>query len=151
MITGFQANLAVDDGGTGGTGASTKFAGLVMLELGELAVGKFDATELNQTLSGGAADPYEREEPTGLIKVGETNAEIKYTKANLLRIQNLLGDRGKTFVITAPDDQTTPGTPVVLTCTFKGFVSKLGKVKFEKKTPVSIPFELTVSEAPAYA
>lgn len=152
MITGFQATMEVDDGGTGGTGASTAFSGLVTFNLPALEAGKFDATELNQMTSGGSpvADPYERELPTGLIKVGTTKGEIKYTKANYLRLQALLMDRGKTFKLITPDDLTS-GTVTKLTATFKGFLNKVDEIKFEKTNPVAIGFELTVSEAPTFS
>jgi hypothetical protein len=58
-----------------------------------LEANKFDATELDQQV-GSAADPYERELPTGLIKMGPTKAEIKYTKANYQRLQALAGASG---------------------------------------------------------
>ncbi len=149
MITGFQATLEVDDAGTGAAsgGASTKFSGLTTFNLPSLEAGKFDATELDQK-NGGNVDPYEREEPTGLIKMGPIKGEMKYTKANYQRLQALLekaalGDRGYTFIATTPDDLSTPGTPVKLTGTWDGWVSKLDDVKFEKGNPVLIPFEIT--------
>ena len=153
MITGFQATMAVDDGGTGAASgaASTKFVGLTTFDLPSLEAGSFDATELDQDDGGGtpAPDPYERTEPTGTIKVGPSNAEIKYTKANFLRLQKLVGKRGYTFVLTSPDDLTS-GSPTKLATTFKGYVSKLDKVKFEKGNPAVIPFEITVSKQPTY-
>lgn len=151
MITGFQAQLKVDDGGTGAAfgGASTAFSGLATFEIPELAAEKFDATELDQK-DGASPDPYMRELPTGLIKQGTTKCEQKYTKANYQRLVSLLQrGRGYTFVITAPDDQTTPGTPVVMTVTQKGWVSKVDEVKFEKSNPVMIPFEITWEDGPA--
>lgn len=147
MITGFQATLEVNDGASS---ASVKFAGNVTFNLPALEATKFNATELDQQASS-VADPYERELPTGLITIGATKGEIKYLKSNYTRLQALLGVRGKTFIITTPDDQTTPGTPVKMTCTFTGFVSKLDDVKFEKNNPVMIPFEITVPSKPTYA
>jgi hypothetical protein len=151
MITGFQATLEVDDGGTGSAsaGASTKFTGLVTLGLPSLEAPQFDATELDQVDESDDPDEYEREEPTGTIKVGRTKAEMKYTKANYLRLQKLVGKRGKTFKVITPDDQTS-GTATKLTTTFVGNVSKLDELKFEKGAPVLIPFELTCSRKPAY-
>lgn len=158
MITGFQATMAVDDGGNGGAtgGASTKFVGLTTFSLPSLEAGTFDATELDQDDGGGtpAPDPFEREQPTGLIKVGKTAAELKYTKANYQRLQSLLvrgaGGAEYTFILTSPDDQTT-GTPTKLATTCKGFISKIESLKFEKGNPVSIPFEMTVRKKPTYA
>lgn len=157
MITGFQAQMEVDDAGTGAAsgGASTKFSGLTTFALPALESEKFDATELDQK-DGGNADPYMREFPTGLIKVGPTSCEIKYTKANYLRLQALLekavkGDRGYTFILTSPDDLSTPGTPVKMTVTADGWVSKVGEVKFEKGNPVLIPFEVTFFKKPTVA
>lgn len=147
MISGFLATLFVDDAGTGAAlgGASTAFAGLTTFNLPKLTAGKFDATELDQ----GSSDPYEREEPTGLIKIGPTACEMKYTKANYTRLQALiLKGRGYTFVMTTPDDQSTPGTPVKLVATFVGYISEVGDVKFEKGNPVMIPFEITVQKKP---
>jgi len=149
MITGFQATLSVDDAGTGAApgGTDTKFAGNVTFALPELTIEKFDATELDQTAGAGVPDHYMREFPTGLIKSGETEGEIKYTKANYQRLLALAEKgRGYTFKLTAPDDQTTPGTPVTLTLTRKGFISKVGAVKFEKSNPVIIPFSITFQE-----
>lgn len=149
MITGFQATLEVDDAGTGAAsgGASTKFVGNVMFGLGAIEAEKFDATELDQK-DGANIDPYTREFPTGILKQGPVAGEIKYTKANYQRLQSLIeraakGDRGYTFILKTPDDLTTPGTPVILTVTGDGFVSKVGDVKFEKGNPVLIPFEIT--------
>ncbi len=153
MITGFQAQMAVDDAGTGAAlgGASTKFSGLTTFNLPSLEVGKFDATELDQQVSA-APDPYERQHPTGLIKIGPTKAEIKYTKANYLRLQALLiKGRGYTFILTSPDDLSTPGTPVLMTVTLVGFISKIDDVKFEKTNPTMISFELTVQQKPTVA
>jgi hypothetical protein len=159
VITGFQAKMACDDAGTGAApgGASTRFVGLTTFDLPSLEVGTFDATELDQNDGGDptpAADPFERMRPTGLIKLGATAAEIKYTKANYQRLVALaqLGAGGAehTFVLTAPDDQTA-GTPTVLTTTFKGFVSKVDKVKWEKGNASMIPFEVTVRQKPTHA
>src|SRR4051812_7463668 len=98
MITGFQAQMSCDDAGTGAAvgGADTKFAGLTTFSLPSLEANKFDATELDQQVSS-AADPYEREQPTGTIKMGATKAEIKYTKANYQRLQALLGVRDHVY------------------------------------------------------
>lgn len=134
MITGFKATMEVNDGTAG---ASVKFSGLTTFNVPSLEAGKFDATELDQ------ADPHERESPTGLIKVGVTKAEMKYTKANYTRLKALLGVKGKTFILSAPDDQTDD-EPVVLDVEFTGFVNKLDEIKFEKDKPVAIPFEVTV-------
>lgn len=155
MITGFQAQMAVDDGGNGGAsgGTSTKFSGLTTFGLPALEAGTFEATELDQDDGGTptpAPDPYERLAPTGLIKVGPVPGEIKYTKANYQRLQKLVSKKGYTFVLTTPDDQTS-GSPVKLTATFTGFVSKVDQVKFEKTNPTTIPFEITVQKQPAYA
>lgn len=157
MITGFQAQAEVDDGGTGAaSGAtSTKFAGLTTFNLPSLEAGKFDATELDQKVSTDP-DPYERELPTGFIKVGPVKGELKYTKANYQRLQSLLqraalGDRGYTYILTSPDDLTTPGTPVKLTVTIEAFVSKVDEIKFEKGNPVMIPFEITTRSKPTVA
>jgi hypothetical protein len=157
MITGFQAQMAVDDAGTGAAsgGASTKFSGLTTFSLPDLETPKFDATELDQVVTGTTPDPYERELPTGTIKVGPTQAEIKYTKANFLRLQSLLkraadGDTAYTFILTSPDDKTDV-TAVKLLTTFDGWVSKVGGVKYEKGNPVSISFELTAKKAPTYS
>lgn len=150
MITGFKANLKADDGGTGAApgGVSTAYAGVVSFNLPDLETPTFDATELDQ----GASDPYERERPAGTIKIGKTQCEIKFTKANYQRLQAqiLAGLAGNayTFVMTTPDDLTTPGTPVTLVGTFKGFVSKVGGPKFTKGEGLMIPFEITVREKP---
>lgn len=154
MITGFQATMEVDDGGTGSAsaGTSTAFTGLVTLGFPSLEAPQFDATELNQDDGGGtpAPDEYEREEPTGTIKVGRTKAEIKYTKANYQRLQGLVGKRGKTFKVITPDDKSA-GTATKLTATFVGNISKVDELKFEKGAPVLIPFEITCSRKPAYS
>lgn len=158
MITGFQANMAVDDDGTGAAPGndSTRFTGLITYNLPSLEAGTFDATELDQDdgEETPTADPYERELPTGLIKIGKTACEMKYTKANYQRLQSLLqrGAAGAeyTFILTSPDDQTA-GTPTKLTVTCKGFVSKLDAPKFEKGNPVLIPFEMTCRKKPTYA
>lgn len=152
MITGFQAKCEVDDGGTGAAAGSTStvFANLLTLMIPKRTAGAFDATELNQLDGSSAVDPVEREEPTGTIKVGDTQAEIKYTKAHHTRLNALLGQRGYTWKISAPDDLSA-GTATILTCSFVGFVSEIGEVKFEKGKPVSIPFVLTVSRKPTYA
>ncbi|MDY3558122.1 hypothetical protein R5W23_000843 [Gemmata sp. JC673] len=158
MITGFQAVLTADDGGNGGAtgGTSTKFDGVTTFSLPSLEAGTFDATELAQDDGGGtpAPDPFEREHPTGLIKIGKTPCEMKYTKANYQRLVGLLkkGAAGAeyTFLLTSPDDQTA-GTATKLTVTAKGFVSKVDAVKFEKGNPVSIPFEMTTRKQPTYA
>lgn len=159
MITGFQATLAADDAGTGAApgGASTKFTGITTFSLPSLEAGTFEATELAQddgATPTPAADPFERERPTGLIKVGKTACEMKYTKANYQRLQALLvkGAAGAeyTFVLTTPDDQTS-GSPTKLAATVKGFISKVDAVKFEKGNPVSIPFEMTCRKQPTYA
>lgn len=154
MITGFQATMAVNDGGNGGAigGASTKFVGLTMFSLPSLEASTFDATELDQDdgEETPAVDPFERELPTGLIKVGVVAGELKYNKANYQRLQKLVGKRGYTFVLTSPDDQTS-GSPVKLTTTFIGFVKKVDAVKFEQKNPVSIPFEFVVQKKPTFA
>lgn len=148
MITGFQATVSVDDSGTGAApgGTDTKFAGNVTFALPELTIQKFDATELDQQAAG-APDPYMREFPTGLIQSGETEGEIKYTAANYQRLLGLAErGRGYTWKLTTPDDQTVPGTPTKLTMTRKGFISKVGAVKFEKSNPVIIPFSITFQE-----
>lgn len=151
MITGFQAQMECDDAGTGAAvgGASTKFDGLVMFELPKLEASGFEATELNQTTDGTVVDTWEREEPTGLIKAGATKGEIKFTKANYNRLAALLGVKGHTYKLISPDDQTS-GSAVKLTDTFLGWVSAVGEVKFEKKTPVSIPFEITTQRKHAF-
>lgn len=151
MITGFQATLSVDDGGTGGAigSTSTKFSGLTTFSIPSLEAGKFDATELDQLDGSSAVDPFEREEPTGLIKVGPTMCELKYTKANYTRLRTLLSKRGYTFVAVSPDDLSS-GSPVKTTLTFTGFISKVDAVKFEKNNPVAIPFEITVQNKPVY-
>lgn len=150
MISGFRATLAVDDAGTGAAsgGASTAFDGVTMLELGELAAEMFDATELAQVISGSTPDPVNRKYPTGTIEQSPTAGMLKYTKANYQRLVSLMeracaGDRAYTFVLVTPDDLTNPGTPVKLTATVDGFVSKVGKLVFEKGAPVLIPFEVT--------
>jgi hypothetical protein len=154
MITGFKANVAIDDDGTGAApgGDSERLDGLVTFNLPEIDVSTFDATELNQQTDDETpvTDPWERELPTGLKKAGPVQAEVKYTKANYNRLVALAGVRGHVFVLTAPDDQSS-GSPVVLTTTFTGFVKKLGAVKFEKKEPVSIPVEIVVSKKPTYS
>jgi hypothetical protein len=159
VITGFQAKLAVDDGGTGAVpgGTSTKFSGLTTFSLPALEAGMMDVTERDQDDGGGTpvADPYERKGPTGLIAIGTTKGEMKYTKANYQRLQALLqksaGGSLYTFVLTSPDDQSTPGTPVKLTTTAKGYVSKVDEIKFEKGNPTMIPFEITVQKQPTYS
>lgn len=152
MITGFQAQMSVDDAGTGAAvgGADTKFSGLTTFNLPSLEAGKYEATELDQQVTS-VADPYERELPTGLIKIGPTKAEIKYTKANFQRLQSLLGVRDHVYKLISPDDLTTPGTPVKMTVTLVAFVSKLDEVKFEKGNPIMIPFEITVQQKPTVA
>lgn len=160
MITGFQTTFAVDDAGTGAApgGASTRFKGLTTISLPSLEAGTFDSTELDQDDGGTptpAADPYERERPTGLIKVGKTKCEMTYTKANYQRLQSLL-ERGAaggeyTFVLVTPDDQTVVPGPTKLTTNAKGFVSKLDEIKFEKGNPVMIPFEVTIRKKPTYS
>ncbi len=149
MISGFQAALEVDDAGTGAAsgGTSTKFSGLVTFALGAIESEKFDASEIDQQ-TGGQPDPSMREVPTGYLKQGPVAGEMKYNKANYQRLQKLAeaaakGDRGYTFILTTPDDLTTPGTPVKMTVTGDGWVSKVGEVKFEKGAPVLIPFEIT--------
>lgn len=152
MISGFQATLAVDDSGTGAGpgGTSTKFSGLVTISLPSLEAEKFDATELDQNDTG-IPDQYMREFPTGLIKQGATACELKFNKANYTRLEALLKKgRGYTFVLTSPDDLTTPGTPVKLTATMKGFISKIGEVKFEKGNPVMIPFDANFQDNPVF-
>lgn len=146
MITGFLATVAVDDGGTGAAsgGTSTVFDGVTEFEFPEMAAQKFEATELAQT------DAFEREEPTGTIKVSETSAVMKYTKANYQRLVALNGKRGYTFKLTSPDDLSGGGTPVKLIDTFVGFISKVGKLKVQKGQPMLIPFEITSSRAPAF-
>jgi hypothetical protein len=77
---------------------------------------------------------------------------LKYTKANYQRLVSLLQrGRGYTFILTAPDDQTTPGTPVTMTTTFTGFISAVDELKFEKGNPAMIPFEITVQSKPTVA
>ncbi|VTR95241.1 unnamed protein product [Gemmata massiliana] len=155
MITGFQAVMAVNDGGNGGAigGASTKFNGVITYGLPELEAPTFDATELAQDDGGGTPqpDPFEREYPTGTIKIGKTKGEMKYTKANYQRMLKLCGKRGYTFVLTSPDDLTVSGTPTQTTCQFLGAVTKVGEVVFEKGKAVTIPFEFTASKQPTYS
>lgn len=159
MITGFQAQGEVDDAGTGAapTGASTRFAGLITFNLPSLEAGTIDATELDQDDGGGtpAPDPYEREAPSGLIKIGKTKCEMKYTKANYQRLQSLVkrsvAGVPYTVILKTPDDLSTPGTPVKLTTTLKAFFTKLDELKFEKDKPATIPFEITVQKKPTYA
>lgn len=157
MISGFQAKLAIDDAGTGAApgGASTAFAGNVTLSLGSFELGKFDATELDQQDPPGTVDPFERERPTGTIKQGTHKGSLKYSKANYQRLQALATKSAAgseyTVILTTPDDQTTPGTPVTMACTFKCFLSMVGEVQFEKRTPVAIPFEFSVRKKPAFA
>ncbi|HEX4606629.1 MAG TPA: hypothetical protein VH092_00330 [Urbifossiella sp.] len=150
MITGFQAKMSVNDGTAS---AQAAFAGLITFNLPSVEAAGFDDTELNQMTSGGSpvSDPYIRKQPTGLLEVGTVSAEMKYTKANYLRLLALAGVRDKTYILTTPDDLTTPGTPVVLTSTIDGYVSKVDAVKFEKDKPVSIPFEMSVSKQPTIA
>lgn len=153
MITGFKAKIAVDDAGTGAApgGASTVFTGVTMIELPGLEAGKFDATELNQVVSGSTFDPYERELPTGAIKMGAIKAEFFYTKANYQRLQAMLAVRGYTWLLTLPDDLTGGETPVTMTVTATAFLSKLGDLKFEKGTPIKIPVEITLQKQPTVA
>jgi len=146
-ISGFTATLEVDDAGSGGPkgGASTKFAGPTKLSLPQLTAATFDATELDQ----GAADPYEREMPTGTVKPGRCKGEMFFSKANYTRLQKLvIAGRGYTFILKSPDDLSTPGTPVLLTTTWKGYVADVGEVVFEKGTGLIIPFEIVVQEKP---
>lgn len=154
MITGFQATMKVDDDGTGAAvgGASTAFSGLITFNMPAVEAGTFDATELNQDdgAETPAADPWEREEPTGLLKAGPVTAEMKYTKANYNRLIALVSKRGHTFVLVSPDDLSS-GSPVKLTTTFVGFIKKVDAVKFENKNPVAIPFEVVVSKKPTYS
>ena len=100
MITGFQATMTVDDGGTGvRRRCQTAFTGLVTLTLPGIEASTFDATELNQ-LDGGNPDPFERELPTGLQKIGKIKGSLKYTKANYTRCQALDGVRSHVFILT---------------------------------------------------
>lgn len=148
-ITGFQAQLKVDDAGTGAAAgsASTAFSGLVTFALPKKSANKFNATELDQQ-TGGNADPVERELPTGTITVGPTKCEVYFSKANYQRLDTLLGKRGYTFVLVSPDDLSNSPTAVKLTTTFKGFISDLDEVKWDRNGEAKIPFELTVSEKP---
>ena len=145
MISGFQATMTINDGGNGAApgGAATAFAGLVTLNLPEIDAPTFEGTELNQS-----ADQYEREFPTGLLKVGPIECTMKYTKANYTRLQTLITrGRGYTIVLTTPDDLSS-GSPVILVATFTGFLKKLGAVQFEKNNPVTIPFTLVIQSKP---
>jgi hypothetical protein len=153
VVTGFQAQMAVDDAGTGAApgGISTKFAGLVTFNLPSLEANKFESTELDQKKADGTTpDGYERELPTGTIKIGQVKGSLHYTKANYLRLQKLIAARGYTFILTSPDDLSASPTATLLTTTFTGFVSKIDDLKFEKGNPVEIPFEFTVQSQPAY-
>lgn len=138
-VSGFQATLEVDDGGTGGAsgGISTKFAGLVTLTFPGMEAGTFDATEIDQV------SVFEVELPTGTIKVGKLKGEIKFTKANYQRLVALNGKRGYTFKLTAPDDLTTPGTPVKMIATFTGFISNVEETKVDRASQIVVPFQMT--------
>jgi hypothetical protein len=149
MITGFQATMTTDDGGTGAApgAAQTSFTGLVTITFPGLTVPGFDATELNQ-FDGGNADQYERELPAGTKKLAKITGRLKYTKANYQRLQGLAGVRSHVWVFTTPDDLTTPGTPVKLVATLVGWLSMIGDLEFEKGTPAHIPFEITIEKKP---
>lgn len=154
--SGFKSKLAVDDAGTGADpgGASTAFSGLVQLTLGSLEVATFDATELDQEDPPATVDPFERERASGTIKQGKHKGLMKFTKANYTRLVALAtkGAAGKlyVFILTSADDQTS-GSPTVLTSTFTGFISMIGEVVKEKRTPRQIPFEITVTKKPTHA
>jgi hypothetical protein len=140
---GFKAQLSINDGGG-------RFDGLITISLPSLEAGKYDATELDQEASG-SPDPYERELPTGLIKVGPVKAEQFYSKANYNRLQALIGQRDKSIVLTTPDDGSNGNTPVKLVATFPGFIQKIDELKFEKNNPIAIPFEFCVQSKPTFA
>jgi hypothetical protein len=137
VITGFLADLEVNDGVAS---ASVAFDGLVTLTLGGVEAPAFDATELNQ------GDNVERMEPVGTLKQSPVKAEVKFTKANYTRLRALVGVKGKVWKVISPDDQSDD-TPVKLTATVTGFLSKLDDIKFEKGNPVIIPIEITPSVA----
>lgn len=142
-ISGFKTTAEVDDAGTGAApgGVSTKFDGLVDVSFPSVTANTMDGTEIDQ------ADAFEKELPTGLLKVGKSQCTAKFTKANYQRIAGLVGKRGYTFKLTAPDDLTVSPGPTKLVTTFLGFISMIGEVKATKADGMVIPFELTVQSA----
>jgi len=149
-VSGFKAKMEVDDAGTGGAagGASTVFDGVVMINWPDLEAPTLDTTELN------AADSYERERPQGTIKKGKTQAQCKYTKANYNRLKALAVRAANLekhqFKLTSPDDNTTPGTPVLLVVQFGGQITKVSGPRYVKSDLAVIDFEVNVEDAPTF-
>ncbi len=128
-LIGFNAICSVD---------GAVFVKTVMLQVPSREYGEAEFTSLDQTTK-------DRYFVATLRDNGTATLNLYFTAENYARALALHGVNDKSFIFTSPDpDGVGPALSKVITC--KGFLKKIGEVKFEKDKPVEFTCEIRVNE-----
>lgn len=137
-MVGFRANLYVNDGASQ---AYVQFDDLVTVTLPSRKIEPKDSTCLNQS------SVYKTYLSGILIEPGQLKFKLRFTEANLERMETLLGKVLQTssvatnFKIMSPDPDGA-GSIFGKTITFDGWVSEIGETEFSREDLVE--FEVSV-------
>lgn len=140
-IIGFGAFISVNDGASN---AHVLFKNVLTVSLPDREFGEYETTLLRQLDADSKLSKDRTFAPT-LRDNGSVPVEGMFTKAEYTRLVGLQGVKGKEFILTSPDADGNTSTLTPLKATFKGFVKKVGGVKFEKDKEVMCTFEIRVS------
>ena len=128
-MIGFNAICSVD---------AAPFVKTVMLQIPSREYGEAEFTSLDQTTK-------DRVFVSTLRDNGTATINLFWTAENYVRALALHGVNDKNFTFTSPDpDGAGTAVPKVIAC--KGFLKKIGEVKFEKDKPVEFAIEIRVNE-----
>ena len=128
-LIGFNAICSVD---------TLPFVKTVMLQIPSREYGEAEFTSLDQATK-------DRVFVSTLRDNGTATLNLFFTAENYARALALHGVNDKNFVFTSPDPDGV-GTAVSKVITCKGFLKKIGEVKFEKDKPTEFAVEIRVNE-----
>ncbi len=128
-MIGFKATCTVD---------AAAFVKTVMLQIPSREFGEAEFTALDQATKDRVFVSTLRDNGTAVM-------ELYYTAENLTRALALHGVNDKEYIFKSPDPDGA-GAALGKTITCKGFLKKIGEIKFEKDQPVKFNVEIRVNE-----
>jgi hypothetical protein len=132
-LIGFNAKVQIQDGPSS---AWADLADTVTFNLPDI---KVDEAEDKRLTAGRFKQFFPK-----LLEYGEVTVELMYTKANYVRIQNLVAVNPYSFKLFAPDDDGS-GANTAAVGVIVGFVKELKGAKFQKNDETMFSFVLRVN------